>query len=227
MNLALHVGDQKGLVHHNRRQLQKHIDVNPIFINQVHGIDITLLDIDSTSDYQIADAAFTTQKGIACSVLTADCLPVFFATTHENLVAIAHAGWRGLAAGILEKTLSVFQEKHIIKDNIYIWLGPCIGPSFFIVDHAVLQAFWSVDPKLRKKIIQCFQPYNKNKYQCSLGGIARARLEHWGITPDKIYGNKGYGDWCTFSNSQQFFSYRRDQKGKGATGRMANCIWCL
>ena len=213
LNLGDHVGDAAAHVAANRGIFQRAIGARPVFLNQVHGTQVVALDA-STPDSTVADACFTDQKNVACTVMVADCLPVLFTTTDGLRVAAAHAGWRGLAGqggvGILEASV-----KRLPTDDIMAWLGPCIGPQAFEVGDEVRVAFMATDPSAN----DCFKPLTPGKWLADLAGLARLRLRALGIT--QIYGNNSSPAWCTVGNASDFFSYRRDR----FTGRFAASIW--
>jgi YfiH family protein len=208
MNLGLHVQDELFAVRQNRQLFASYIGMpdSAIWLNQVHGTDVVSLPCESLPSS--ADAAVSSFANQVCAVLTADCLPVFFCNQAGTRVAVAHAGWRGLCAGVLESTLAHFDE----KDDVMVWLGPAIGPDAFEVGDEVREAFISVDPSadLAFKATQ-----EVGKWLGDLYLLAKQRLVSVGVT--KIYG----GDYCTFTDEARFYSYRRD----GKTGRMASVIW--
>ena len=214
MNVGDHVGDDLKAVRANRESLAQCLQAQPVFLNQVHGCDVVQLDNVQGSR---ADASVTTHKHLACTIMVADCLPVLFTTQDGRTVAAAHAGWRGLANGILQATLEEICALSLagnddIATKILAWLGPCIGPTAFEVGQDVKDAFAQND---------AFTPTaTPGKYLANLPALARQRLQALGVS--QIYGNDGTKDWCTVSNAAQFFSHRRDG---GVTGRMAACIW--
>ena len=186
-----------------------------------------------------ADAAVTMQRQLACTIMVADCLPVLLTTEKGDVVAAAHAGWRGLAGeggkggksngGVLEsvyESLSALAHTQQARSAIktIAWLGPCIGPSVFQVGAEVKAAFEAIQPEATR----WFVADGSGKYFANLQALARDRLQALGIT--QIYGNDGTAPWCTASNPSKFFSHRRDASisggnGFGTTGRMAACIW--
>jgi YfiH family protein len=162
-----------------------------------------------------ADACTTVERGIACAIMVADCLPVLFTDETGRRVAAAHAGWRGLAAGVLERTLDVFAAEGGAR-RVMAWLGPCIGRDAFEVGDEVRAAFESLVPEARR----CFQPAGvRGKWMADLAGLARQRLRAAGVA--RLYGNDGADAWCTVCNPSRFFSYRRH----GVSGRFAACVW--
>ena len=208
LNLGLHVQDDSEAVMRNRQLFASYIDMpdSATWLNQVHGTDVVSLPCESFPDS--ADAAFSSSVNQVCAVLTADCLPVFFCNQSGTQVAVAHAGWRGLCAGVLESTLAQFDE----KDVAMAWLGPAIGPNAFEVGGEVREAFISVLPDAEI----AFKPAEEaGKWLGDLYLLAKQRLVAAGVT--QIYG----GDYCTFTDEEHFYSYRRD----GKTGRMASVIW--
>ncbi|WP_235015475.1 peptidoglycan editing factor PgeF [Oceanicoccus sp. KOV_DT_Chl] len=213
-NLARHVGDKSSLVAANRKKLLQHCGgLEQIqWLNQVHGIDVVIAAVDGD---KTADASFTRQAGLACAVMTADCLPVLFCDTSGQQVAAAHAGWRGLVAGVLEETLATFTQS---REHILAWLGPAIGPQHFEVGAEVRAQFLDAAAML-SLAEQAFtvNPDKSNHYYADLYQLARLRLEAAGMK--HIYG----GQYCSYKDQQQFYSYRRD----GATGRMATLIYKL
>jgi polyphenol oxidase len=213
LNLGAHVGDRPDAVNENRRRLNAHLALpqQPLWVEQVHGISVLSLD-DALpqSAPRSADGVSTRQKGRVCAVQVADCLPVLFCATDGTAVAAAHAGWRGLAAGVLEATVATLGGN---PGRILAWLGPAIGPAHFEVGDDVRGAFLSHDPDCSP----AFTPNARGRFQCDLFALARRRLLALGVCG--IYG----GSWCTFAEVGRFFSYRRD----GRCGRMAALIWMV
>ncbi len=220
LNLGDHVGDDEAAVARNRRRLQRAIGARPVFLQQVHGTDV--LDLDAASpDGAVADAAATVARGVACAVLAADCLPVLFTDAAGTRVAAAHAGWRGLAGGVLAQVLMPFQaaapmEPGLGAIEVIAWLGPCIGPRAFEVGTEVRAAFVA----RTADAAACFRPAGApGKWRADLPALARLHLAALGVA--RVYGNDGGDAWCTVRNPSRFFSYRRD----GVTGRHAACVW--
>lgn len=208
-NVALHVGDEWQHVQQNRVLLRTFLPSEPVWLTQVHGtavIDAARVKINAVPE---ADASFTTESGVVCAIQTADCLPVLFCDTAGQVVANAHAGWRGLADGVLENTVMRMREAG--AGEIMAWLGPAIGAEKFEVGEDVLQAFISQDVKAQ----QAFKPTSAHKYLADIYMLARMRLKNIGI--NRVYG----GNYCTMTNAQNFYSYRRDKM----TGRIATVIW--
>ncbi len=226
-NLGDHVGDQPAHVAANRATLQPAWGARPVFLNQVHGTEVVRLD-DRSVHGTVADACTTTQPGVACTVMVADCLPVLLTTRHGHIVAAAHAGWRGLVGqggvGVLEQTYKHFStlalmDKAQAAIEIIAWLGPCIGPDAFEVGDDVRAAFVPDDAPDSAQAAACFQPMTSGKWLADLAGLARLRLRAMGIT--QIYGNNSSADWCTVTQASRFFSHRRDR----VSGRFCASIW--
>ena len=218
LNLGDHVNDLPAHVAANRALLHKQLhDARPVFLKQVHGVEVVAVNAH-TPDGTEADACFTLETGVACTIMVADCLPLLFTDLTGQVVAAAHAGWRGLAHGVIERTVQAMcQAAHVPPKDLRVWLGPCIGPSAFEVGDDVRAAFVAHDAHAQ----DLFQahPLHPNKWLANLSGLARQRLQALGI--DAIAGNDGSSSWCTVSQASTFFSYRRD----GVTGRFAACIW--
>ena len=211
-NLRAAVGDDPQAVAQNQRLLAQAIGARPVFLDQVHGARVVRLGAsDAAPDAAVhrADASITTEPGIACTVQVADCLPVLFAAPQGRAVGAAHAGWRGLALGVLESTLAqVCDAAHCAPDQVQAWLGACIGPAQFEVGPDVLDAFGpSGAPRFAAK--------GPGKWLADLPALARDRLHAAGLR------SIGGGEWCTVSDPSRFFSFRRDR----ITGRMAAAVW--
>lgn len=208
LNLAAHVGDAPGAVRENRHRLREALGLpaEPAWLEQVHGVRV--LELDGDVAERRADAALTRFEGVVCAVLTADCLPVLFCDRQGSLVAAAHAGWRGLQAGVLEATVAATA---LPAARLMAWLGPGIGPRSFEVGPEVRAAFAEQDPGAAS----CFRRASVDRYLADLYALARRRLAATGVT--EVYG----GGLCSFEDSTAFYSYRRD----GRTGRMASLIW--
>lgn len=231
LNLGDHVGDDPSSVNANRALLQQSCSAHAVFLKQVHGVDVLKLDAATPHGSQ-ADACVTTQNGIACTIMVADCLPVLLTTADGKAVAAAHAGWRGLAGdvgsghkGVIE---SVFASLSAVSQgapasNVIAWLGPCIGPSTFEVGAEVKLAFEAGQPGAGRFFVQGAP----GKYFADLAGLARQRLQALGV--ERVYGNDGSDAWCTVLNPDKYFSHRRDAgangNGFGATGRMGALVW--
>jgi len=210
LNLGAHCGDNPEQVEENRKRLfaAGNLPSKPVWLEQVHGKDVLKL---SGGPYlsKRADASYSNTPGTVCAVMTADCLPVLFCNRAGTEVAAAHAGWRGLCEGVLEETVACFGDK---PENIIAWLGPAIGPDAFEVGAEVREAFMAKDPHADSAFVPRGEKYLADIYQ-----LARQRLANVGV--ENVYG----GDHCTFSESETFFSYRRDN----TTGRMASFIWLI
>ena len=234
MNLGDHVGDAPEHVAANRSALSKAIASRPVFLRQVHGAGVEHLTA-ATPDGAVADACVSAQRGVACTIMVADCLPVLLTNTEGTIVAAAHAGWRGLAGvdangklapeGVLEAVLRAFQVLNkpvaLVKlaraaPEIVAWLGPCIGPMAFEVGREVKAAFEANQGDAAQffkatalaKTEAKAKAEAKDKYWADLAGLARSRLTALGIT--QIYGNDSTSAWCTVGNRSRFFSHRRD-----------------
>jgi YfiH family protein len=208
LNVGVHVGDASAAVTENRRRIrtQLRLPADPCWIEQVHGTEV--LELAGNTQRGTADAVFTRRAGQVCVVQVADCLPVLFAARDGSAVAAAHAGWRGLAAGVLEATVA---RLGIESQQLLAWLGPAIGPAHFEVGDEVRAAFTAHD----SGAAGAFAGNARGRWQCDLTLLARRRLAALGIT--HVFG----GRWCTYADSARFFSYRRD----GQCGRMAALIW--
>ncbi|WP_027897241.1 peptidoglycan editing factor PgeF [Zestomonas thermotolerans] len=205
LNLGDHVGDDPQAVAENRRRLVAELGCRPAWLRQVHGTRVVEADPAQVAE---ADGCWTAAPGIACSSMTADCLPVLFCDRAGSRVAAAHAGWRGLAGGVLEATLEALA---LPAEQVLAWLGPAIGPQAFEVGPEVREAFLASHPEAA----QAFVPsHNPGKFLADLYQLARIRLVARGITA--VYG----GGFCTFSDPR-FFSYRRAAR----TGRFASLVW--
>ncbi|EXJ10414.1 MULTISPECIES: peptidoglycan editing factor PgeF [Nitrincola] len=206
-NLGLHVGDDPAAVLENRKILQQVTGLTqPIrWLEQVHGINL----VKASGPECQADAVWSNQPGEACAIMTADCLPVLFCDRAATRVAAAHAGWRGLAAGVLENTLSIFDD----PKQVVAWLGPAIGPMAFEVGDEVYQCFCEQHPQAKRAF--AISPTDHQKWLADIYELARIRLHAAGVK--YVYG----GHFCTFTDHENFYSYRRD----GETGRMASLIW--
>ena len=253
MNLGTHVGDDPQAVQTNRARLQAALGqstpgARPVFLSQVHGTGVAALTA-STPDNTEADTCVTTDAGVVCTIMVADCLPVLLAHTSGAVVGAAHAGWRGLAGqsgvGVLESAMRALFERfqalalinkaqaaiknvannaesfETVARGTLAWLGPCIGPQAFEVGPEVREAFCAAGPQYSV----CFvpSPTQQGKWLADLAGLARLRLQAMGVT--RIYGNDSSAAWCTVTQSARFFSHRRDTALLGGSGRLAACIW--
>lgn len=208
LNLGDHVGDLPAAVAENRRRLRIAADLpaEPRWLAQVHGIRVADLDVGGST--ASADGAHTRRPGRICAILSADCLPLLFAAESGEAVAAAHAGWRGLAGGVIEATVRALA---LDPGTLLAWLGPAIGPRHF-----------EIGPEVREELLRgdggaeaAFTPNARGRFMADLQALARRRLARLGI--ERIYG----GGECTFSHPDKYFSHRRD----GRTGRQATLIW--
>jgi hypothetical protein len=213
MNPASHVGDAPESVAGNRRILRTDIPAEPLWLEQVHGSCVAKhADGDATP---CADASLARQAGQVCAVMTADCLPVLFCDRAGTVVAAAHAGWRGLAGGVLEETIAAMD---VPPSEILVWLGAAIGPEAFEVGDEVRLAFMDQHPLTAVAFRPAFLgtlDEAPRKWLADIYALARIRLAAVGV--EAVYG----GDLCTYKDVRRFFSYRRD----ATTGRMASLIW--
>jgi YfiH family protein len=204
--------DRAGTVGENRRRLRALLPADPVWLAQVHGRDVVELDervlAGARATPPRADAAVTRIPGVVLSVRTADCLPVLFADREGSVVAVAHAGWRGLAAGVLETTIA---SMRVPAADLRVWLGPAIGPRAFEVGSDVYATYCDDDPGAAI----CFSPLREGKWLADLAGLARRRLAASGVPDVSVDGS------CTHTDSERFFSYRRDKN----SGRMALVAW--
>lgn len=205
LNLGRNIGDDINAVTRNRELLRKHLPNEPIWLTQQHGTTVASADDGVATN---ADASVTRKPGIVCAVLTADCLPVLLCDRGGSVVAIAHAGWRGLAAGVIENTVAAMDAS---AATLNAYLGPAIGPAAFEVGEDVLRAFVDADPEAET----AFVPKSPGKWLADLYTLACRQLNRCGVRD--IYG----GGLCTFSDAAHFFSHRRDK----ITGRFASLIW--
>jgi uncharacterized protein, YfiH family len=206
LNLGDHVGDDPAAVAENRARVRNRLPAEPLWLKQVHLADVA--DADSASGVPEADASVARQPGKACAVLTADCLPLLLCDRAGAVVAAAHAGWRGLAGGVIEAAVEAMK---VSPGEVLAWLGPAIGPAAFEVGGEVRDAFLAFDPAAAA----AFVARENGKWLADIFHLARLRLGKIGVTA--VYG----GGVCTYSDAERFYSYRRD----GATGRMASLIW--
>ena len=206
LNLGQRTGDDPQAVAANRTRLRGVLPQEPRWLKQVHGSRVVVADEVTTPPE--ADASVARQPGTVCAVMIADCLPVLLADASGNVVAAAHAGWRGLAAGVVDATV---QAMGAAPDNVLAYLGPCIGPTAYEVGADVHDAFVAGDPESGP----AFSPHRPGKWLADLHMLARRALARAGVT--RIYG----GVQCTYSNPERFYSYRRER----TTGRMAALIW--
>jgi len=245
-NLAMHVNDEVKHVQQNRQILNQLLPAEPFWLEQTHSPRIIEVDNSLTSNNENsfmqannvvlkadgsipkaggsiskadgstpeADGSYSLQSNQVCTVLTADCLPILFCSENAIAIAAVHAGWRGLALGIIDNAVQLLCRKtKLLAQDIIVWLGPAISKQHFEVGFEVKQQFISVNPQYEAAFTKSKQ-YD-NKYMADIYLLAKINLQQIGVT--KIYG----GDFCTYSDEEKFYSYRRD----GITGRMASLIW--
>lgn len=206
-NLGTHVGDAPLAVARNRANLRECLPDEPVWLNQVHGIEV--VDAVAPPREACGDASVASARSVVCAVLTADCLPVLFCDDAGHTVAAAHAGWRGLAGGVLEATVA---RMGVSPERLLVWLGPAIGPDAFEVGPEVRDAFLCRNPRAA----MAFKPAaTSGKLLGDLFALARLLLSDCGVT--RVYG----GGVCTYTDPERYFSYRRD----GVTGRFASLVW--
>ena len=214
LNLGVAVGDDPAAVAENRRRFEAALGVPAVYLRQVHGarvVRLTCADAGRTLA-DAADAAITTDPTVACTVQVADCLPVLFAAPEGRGVAAAHAGWRGLAAGVLEATVAALCDAAACAPaELAAWLGPCIGPRRFEVGADVVDAF-APHPS---RFVARPRADGSPRWLADLPGLARDRLATLGVA--RVSG----GAWCSVEDASRFFSFRRD----GVTGRMVAAVW--
>lgn len=206
LNLGLHVGDSPDAVLENRARLRACLPAEPLWLDQVHGV--TVREAGCERGPVCGDAAIARRPGEVCGVMTADCLPVLLCDEAGSVVAAAHAGWRGLAAGVLEATV---ERMAVTPSKLIAWLGPAIGPDAFEVGGEVRQQFVDQDASADR----AFRRGQDSKWMADLFMLARQRLGRLGVT--QVFGD----GLCTYSDPQRFFSYRRE----GTTGRMMTVVW--
>lgn len=219
-NLGLRCGDEPAHAWANRRRLARELDLPeaPRWLQQVHGVHVARFDRGETefspglaagdTDEPIADAAVTASAGVVLAILTADCLPVLLCSRDGDHLGAVHAGWRGLAAGVIEATVAAMATP---ADTLMAWLGPAAGPQHYEIGDEVRQAFLDADPAADA----AFTPTRENHWRVDLYLLARQRLASVGV--DRVYG----GGLCTIADPKRFYSHRRDQR----TGRMASLLW--
>lgn len=206
LNLGDHVGDDPLAVAANRARLREMLPSEPVWLNQVHGAGI--VNAAQVSGIPQADGSYSRKPGTVCAVLTADCLPVLLCDRAGTVVAAAHAGWRGLANGVVEAAV---QSMAVERGEILAWLGPAIGPEAFEVGGEVRETFMRLAPEAEL----AFRPHKDGKWLADIFLLARQRLARMGIS--QVFG----GGVCTCRDHERFYSYRRE----GVTGRMGSLIW--
>lgn len=207
LNLGAHVHDAPAAVVCNRQLLAAHLPSEPVWLEQVHGTAVVRAQAASAGAQ--ADAAFTDEHGVVCAVLTADCLPVLLCDSAGSVVAAAHAGWRGLLGGVLERTVAAMAVE---PAQLLAWLGPAIGPGAFEVGAEVREAFCAHDGAASEAFVA---GAGEGKWMADIYALARQRLASAGVTA--VSG----GGACTVTDAKRFYSYRRD----GLTGRFASLVW--
>jgi YfiH family protein len=213
-NLGLHVGDDPAAVAENRARLQALVPGRPAWIAQVHGADVVdAATVGADQPVRTGDASIASAPGIVCAILTADCLPVLFADRAGKVVGAAHAGWRGLAGGVLGQTVAAMRARG--ADEITAWMGPAIGPRAFEVGQDVFDSFTAALPGHELGFAFAARPGYPGKYLADMFALARLVLARDGVT--SVAG----GTHCTATEVDRFYSYRRD----GVTGRQASLIW--
>ena len=239
LNLGDHVGDDPNHVAANRHLVAQTLGAQPVYVKQVHGFHALALPFQSTGldtdplkttlvsasvNAPEADLTWTTQAGLACTMMVADCLPLLVCHRHMPWVAAVHAGWRGLAGregqGVIESLGHVVQQQGLNPQDCLVWLGPCIGPTAFEVGAEVVAALsWGLPAHH-----DCFQALEKKgQSMADLAGVSRYRLKAAGF--EHLYGNDSTLSWCTYRQEALYHSHRRDAALKGGAGRMAAFIW--
>jgi YfiH family protein len=217
LNLGEHVGDDPAAVRENRARLQAGLPGPICWLQQVHGVNVHQADSAAAAQAQvppIADAAITMRAGQVLAIMTADCLPLLLADQHGRIVGAVHAGWRGLAAGVIEATVDAMRARLGEDAELAAWLGPAIGPASFEVGREVMEAFCEQDGEASS----AFMPGPAaGKYWADLYALARRRLAARDVT--RVSG----GELCTVRDPARFYSHRRDRR----TGRMASLIWLI
>lgn len=206
LNLGIAVNDDPAAVAENRRRVRAHLPAEPRWLKQVHGVGV--VHADSVTTLVEADAATTRTPGVVCVVQMADCMPVLLAARDGSIVGIAHAGWRGLAGGVVERTIEAMDAG---PASIIAWLGPAIGPNAFEVGDEVRAAFVADDASAAT----AFRPLQAGKWLADLFALARQRLQRAGVAA--VHG----GGLCTVADPTRFFSHRRDR----ISGRMGAFLW--
>lgn len=217
LNPATHVNDDLNAVRENRAIIKQMLDLpsEPVWLEQIHSNIVVQADqvrvmtaspLEDWQSYKVADASFTSQSNVVCTVLTADCLPLAFCSKDGKKIAAVHAGWKGLLAGIITNTVTALETNELL-----VWLAPAIGPEKFEVGEEVRELFIGKNPDFAA----AFRPHTPQKWLADIYQLARIELAGLGVT--QIVG----GDRCTVSDPARFYSYRRDN----STGRMATLIW--
>jgi len=210
LNLGLGSGDAAEAVVRNRASLRQWLPAEPLWLRQVHGT--TVAEADGMQGSPEADAAVARRPGTVCAALSADCLPLLMCDEEGTVVAVAHAGWRGLCSGVIEQTLRAMDRQ---PQALLAYLGPAIGPAAYEVGAELREAFVAADRGGDPESEAAFAPGRPGRFHADLYALARRRLARSGVA--RIYG----GGYCTYTERERFYSYRRD----GATGRMASLVW--
>ncbi len=213
LNLGLRAEDNPEAVAENRRRVRAAVSADPLWLRQVHGSEVVDADAPDAPAEPAVDASVTAQPGRVLAVMVADCLPVVIADAHGTVLGAAHAGWRGLAGGVLENTLQAMRAKAPQASGWRAWVGPGIGPQHFEVGQDVLNAFIAEDPATARFFAP--RPGLAGKWLADLAGLADFRLRRAGVQEVSLSGE------CTVTRKDRYFSYRRD----GVTGRMALLAW--
>lgn len=213
-NLASHVGDEVQHVQQNRQRLREALQLpaEPSWLEQVHGVGVLDVGLLNSASPCVADASISTESSVVCAIMTADCLPVLMCDRDGRGVAAAHAGWRGLAGGVIEASAKrLCQQLDCRADELLVWLGPAIGPQAFEVGNEVRDAFIGIDASAE----QAFVANRPEHWLADIYLLARLALQRAGI--EAVYG----GGRCTYNEAETFFSFRREP----TTGRMASLVW--
>lgn len=211
LNLAYHVDDNPLLVQQNRDYIQSHIPVPIIYLNQIHSNIVLPAQINMQDKPMTADALYSDNNQLACAILTADCLPILICNTMGTKIAAIHAGWKGIAGGIIQNTLQKLQEP---AQELMVYFGPAISQYAFEVRQDMVSVF--LNPQLQHyQLKSCFEAISEETYLANIYAIARKILEYHGVT--QIYG----GEYCTVLQNKYFYSYRKEHQ----TGRIASIIW--
>ena len=228
LNLGLLSGDSSDNVQKNRSLVQSAMGVAAVYLRQVHGVQSVSIDQQTPAGLE-ADVVWTTQAGVSCAVMAADCLPILVCHPKVKWVAAAHAGWRGLAGtdghGVVETLSLGANAQGLETSDCLAWLGPCIGPTAFEVGEDVVRAFASMQKSAQdqKSFETLLLAKGNGKYWADLAGLARWRLQAAGFKV--ICGNDSTPIWCTYRQEALYHSHRRDALPKGGAGRMAAYIW--
>ncbi len=208
MNLGTGSGDDPALVARNRLVLREHLPEMPDWLAQRHGVNVVRFGGERDGTIRVADGVVSDAPGRVCAVLTADCMPLLLCDTAGTQVGAVHAGWRGMAAGVIEAGVRALG---VPASGILAWMGPTIGPKAFEVGPEVREAFVAADPAA----LEAFAPHEPGKFMADLYLLARQRLARAGVT--RVHG----GGYCTYHERERFFTYRRAQQ----SGRMGAFIW--